>query len=190
MCRGVVDTDGRRGSPVTLAGWGHRGLVAAEQRAPLPGGSADGRGRRSSRSCATLETAHTGSVSARSSWCSGARACASVRRSRPPSPISTRHADRCLSAAARAASDARSGWTPGAWERVAGTRGSSARAASHRSAVLRHQRTHSGSSVRCRRRTPAAAAAARRRQAGVRRRFAPHQLRHAHAVRWPTRACR
>lgn len=27
-------------------------------------------------------------------------------------------------------------------------------------------------------------------KAGVRRRFAPHQLRHAHAVRWPGRACR
>ena len=28
------------------------------------------------------------------------------------------------------------------------------------------------------------------REAGVRRRFAPHQLRHAHAARWPARACR
>ena len=27
------------------------------------------------------------------------------------------------------------------------------------------------------------------RRAGVRRRFAPHQLRHAHALRWPARAC-
>jgi site-specific recombinase XerC len=26
--------------------------------------------------------------------------------------------------------------------------------------------------------------------AGIRRRFAPHQLRHARASRWPTRACR
>jgi site-specific recombinase XerC len=27
-------------------------------------------------------------------------------------------------------------------------------------------------------------------QAGIRRRFAPHQLGHAHAVEWPARACR
>jgi hypothetical protein len=40
--------------------------------------------------------------------------CASRRRSRSPSTISTSGADRCWSATARAAADARSAWTTGA----------------------------------------------------------------------------
>jgi site-specific recombinase XerD len=55
-----------------------------------------------------------------------------------------------------------------------------ARVATHRSPVLHHQRTHArtpmtASGVRAELRRTAA-------QAGVRRRFVPHQLRHAHAV--------
>ena len=102
-----------------------------------------------------------------------------MRRSRSPKQTSIGVADRCSSGEARAAAAARSAWTTGRGEQLAPwlnvrvelpvgplfcvvngpTRGRPWSAAAARS-ELRHVA----------------------RQAGVRRRFAPHQLRHAHAV--------
>jgi site-specific recombinase XerD len=56
----------------------------------------------------------------------------------------------------------------------------SAARAARRAAVLHHRRPHPRTALGQRRGPPRAARLAT--QAGVRRRFAPHQLRHAHAL--------
>ena len=66
-----------------------------------------------------------------------------------------------------------------AWEQLAAVAGRPSRAA-RRPAVLHRQRRHARARMVKHRRPRRAAP--RRPQAGVRRRFAPHQLRHAHAV--------
>ena len=80
--------------------------------------------------------------------------------------------------AARAAAAARSAWTTGAGNNC--SRGSQPARAPRRAAVLHHQRADARTALVDRRRAQRARAG--RRRAGVRRRFAPHQLRHAHAV--------
>ena len=102
-----------------------------------------------------------------------------MRRSRSPRPTSTRVAVRCWCGAARAAGAARSAWTigPGNSSRPGSTCALSCRSGPLFCVVNGATRGR-----------PWAAAAARTelrrvaREAGVRRRFAPHQLRHAHAV--------
>ena len=66
------------------------------------------------------------------------------------------------------------------WEQLRRGCTAAARAAG-RAAVLRHQRPHARPAVGRRGRSLRSCAALAR-EAGVRRRFAPHQLRHAHAV--------
>src|SRR5512132_1567866 len=95
------------------------------------------------------------------------------------SAISTRGGGRCSYATGRAAGVARSAWTPGAGSNC--SRGLSP-ALSYRSGrcsasstVRRADGPWSSAGVRVEFRRLAA-------EAGVRRRFAPHQLRHAHAV--------
>jgi integrase/recombinase XerD len=87
----------------------------------------------------------------------------------------TQGAGRCSCATARAAGGARSAWTPGLGTAVALAR--RARRAAGRPAVLHQRRAHPGPRVVERVELRQLAM-----QANVRRRFAPHQLRHAHAV--------
>jgi integrase/recombinase XerD len=109
----------------------------------------------------------------------GAPGCASRKRSRSPSTISITGADRCWSAAARAGAAARSTWTSGGGSSYG--RGWNARAELPVGPLFciidgpTRGRPWSGDAVRGGFRRLAV-------EAGVRRRFAPHQLRHAHAL--------
>jgi hypothetical protein len=111
--------------------------------------------------------------------CCGAPACASTKRSRSTRPTSTSVAARCSCGAARAAGAAKSAWTRGPGSNcmhgsLAGSGSRSARCCAS-SAVARADGR--GPAPRPARRFAGPATAA-----GVRRRFTPHQLRHAHAV--------
>jgi hypothetical protein len=151
-----------------------RRTSAAQQGAALSRRSANrGRDRRSDARGTRRPTA-TGSAV----WwsCSGAAACALPKRCRSASATSIPGAARCWCATARAVMPARSAWTPGGWEQLrpwlaarlefpvgplfcvidGPTRG----------------RLWSSANVRVEFRRLAA-------QVGIRRRFAPHQLRHA-----------
>ena len=105
--------------------------------------------------------------------------CASTRRSRSPSTTSTRVSERSWCVTARAAAAARSAWTAGP--------GSTCGPGSSCAWPCRSVRCCAWSRGRTRGR-PWASDAARAQlrrvasKAGVRRRFAPHQLRHAHAI--------
>ena len=109
-------------------------------------------------------------------WRAGLR---SRKRSRSPRPISTSDAARCSSAAARADAAARSAWTTGAGRNS--SPGSSCRLELPIGPLFcvingaTGGRPWATAAARAQLRRTAAAA-------GVRRRFAPHQLRHAHAV--------
>ena len=90
-----------------------------------------------------------------------------------------RAADRCWCGAARAAAAARSAWTTGPGSSCALARAAASNCRSDRCSASSTARRAAG------RGRPAAARSELRRvarEAGVRRRFAPHQLRHAHAV--------
>ena len=137
------------------------------------------RSRRSSPFCAPLATASTVGGSAASSSSSGARVCASTKRSRSAKRTSTAAAARCSFDTARAADAARWAWTNG-------RRNSSNRWLEVRLTLpVGPLFCVVNCPTRGRHWSSAAARAALRRtaaDAGVRRRFAPHQLRHAHAV--------
>ena len=151
---------------------------AAQQRASVPTGSAD-RGGDHRRDARCRRWSRRRQAARRDRSCSGAPGCGSARRSRSTRPTSTPTAARCSSATARAISAARSGWTTG--------RGHT----SNPGFELR--RTVPVGRLFCvvrgpTRGRPCAPAGIRAQlhhaavAAGVRRRFAPHQLRHAHAV--------
>ncbi len=116
-------------------------------------------------------------------WRAGLRiheALASVR------PILTVAGDRFWCGEARAAADARSEWTSGLGnnsDRGLTTARSSESGRCSASSPDRHADAWSNTAVRAQLRHVAA-------QAGVRSRFAPHQLRHAHAVEMAREACR
>ena len=173
----VLDAAGRRRSPATHARLPRR-ATAAQQGACVTRPTRR-RSRRSSRSCATpATTATAGALRALIVvlWRAGLRIqeALALSRARPrPAPRlgaraprqgrpppRGRHGRLGLGAAAAVARRAR---------RAAG-----------RAAVLRHRRPDPRAAVVERRGAQRAAPA--RRSRGVRRRFAPHQLRHAHAV--------
>ena len=134
---------------------------------------------KSSPSCETPAAGLTRRDCARSSWCCGARACASTRRSRSARRTSIRAAASLLVRRGKGGRRREVGMDDWAWEQLqpwliarvelpvgpllciatGPTRGRAGQPGAART-ELRH-------------------AAAR---AGARRRFAPHQLRHAHAV--------
>ncbi len=107
------------------------------------------------------------------------RAADPARRSRSPNLTLTRAAGRCWSAAARAGAAARSAWTTGPGKSC--NRGSICALELPVGPLFciitgpTRGRRWSTAAARAQLRRTAAAA-------GVRRRFAPHQLRHAHAV--------
>jgi site-specific recombinase XerD len=116
---------------------------------------------------------------ARSSSCSGAAGCASTRRSRSASTTSTRDAGRYWSATGKGGRRREIGMDEWGWEQLRPWL--SARAELPVGPLFcvvdgpTRGRPWSGAAVRSEFRRLAA-------QAGVRRRFAPHQLRHAHAL--------
>ena len=171
----LLDPAGRRRSPATLPGF-HAGHAPGNKGLRYPADPP-----KVEEIIAVMRTAGDGAHGRRLRGLivsCGAPGCGSRKRSRSPKAISISAAARCWSGAARAGAVARSAWTPGAGS--SSSRGSTAARAPGRSAALRHQRPDAR-----RRWSPAAARAELRRtaaSAGVRRRFAPHQLRHAHAV--------
>jgi hypothetical protein len=139
----ALDSAGRRHSPATMPGYhagrarlATKGCATPPTRQPWT---------RSLPSCATPHPTATATGCARSSSCSGAPGCASRKRSRSPSTIWTRGADRCSSATARAAAGARSAWTNGAGNSC--VPGSPLGRATCRAAVLHHRRPHSRATV-------------------------------------------
>jgi hypothetical protein len=104
--------------------------------------------------------------------------CASKRRSRSPSPSLTRGADRFWFVMEREGGDARSAWTSGAGSTCAP---GSARGPNFRSGRCSASSTAppAGDRGQAPRSAPSSAGWP---LTGVRRRFAPHQLRHAHAL--------
>jgi hypothetical protein len=116
---------------------------------------------------------------ARSSLCCGGPGCASTKRSRSARPISIRAAARCSCAAGSVVAGAKSAWTtgPGNSSSPGSTRASTSRSA--RCCAARPARPADERGQPAPHAPELRHAAAR---AGVRRRFAPHQLRHAHAV--------
>jgi len=114
-----------------------------------------------------------------SSSCSGGVGCASRRRSRWASATSIRGGGRCSCAKARVAVGARSAWTPGGWEQLSPWLGDRVELPVGPLFCIidgpTRGRPWSGAAVRTQFRRLAA-------RAGVRRRFAPPQLRHAHAL--------
>jgi hypothetical protein len=172
----LLDAAGRPRSPATLPGFhtvvrhGTKASATRLTRAPSP---------RSWPSCDTPGAACTRRGSVRSSSCCGAPGCASTKPSPSAKPTSIRAAARCSCGAARAVAAARSAWTTGpgssfspglrrAWT-YPSVRSSASLPGRH--AVVRGRPAPHGNELRH--------AAAR---ADVRRRFAPHQLRYAHAV--------
>jgi hypothetical protein len=162
-----LDAAGRPPCPASTPA-AHRARRASATRPTRP------LSRRSSPSCATPAGMSTGRGCARSSSCCGARGCASTKPSRSTKPTSTPGAAPCSCDTAKADVAARSAWTTGP--------GSNGSPGSPRAWTCRSVRCCASRAAR-----PAAApgrtelrqAAVR---AGVRCRFAPHQLRHAHAV--------
>jgi hypothetical protein len=104
---------------------------------------------------------------------------ASKKRSRSPKPIWIIAAARCYSVAARADAAARSEWTPGAGKNCSPGSSCGSNCPSGRSSA---SSTVPPAAERGRARPPARTCAGPAAAAGVRRRFAPHQFRHAHAV--------
>ena len=168
----AVDAHRRRCRATTWSGTQEQGHAISPPTRPASGGDhrGDARGWRWRARTARLE---------RSSPCSGAPGFGSPRRSHSPSPTSIRDAGRCSCATARATSAARPEWTTGA--------SSTSHDGSQRRVELpvgplfcvidgsTRGRAWSATAVRAELRRLAV-------DAGVRRRFAPHQLRHAHAV--------
>ena len=170
----LLDAAGRRRSPATMPDSTPAARRATRASATRP---TRRRSRRSSRSCAPPATASTAGGCAALIvvlWRAGLRIHEALALAEPDLDAA---AARCSSAAARAAAAARSAWTTGrgsSW-----SRGSTVRArAAGRAAVLRHQRPDPRTAVVDRRRARRAPPTSRA-HAGVRRRFAPHQLRHA-----------
>ena len=177
MSERLLDAAGRRRSPATLPGF-HAGRPPRNKGMRYPADPPTRRGdrrrharRRRERPRAAPACPDRRAVARRTADQRGARA----RRE----PISTRAAARCWCAAARAVAAARSAWTTGP--------GSSSQPWLTARLELpvgplfcvisgpTRGRRWSISAARAQLRDTAAAA-------GVRRRFAPHQLRHAHAV--------
>ena len=176
MTESLIDAAGRRRSPATMPGF-NVGRAPRNKGVRYP---ADPPAIEEIVAVmrAAVDTAHGCRLRALI-VVSGEPGSASMRRSHSARRTSTGAVDRCSSDAARAAVGARSAWTSGAWEHLqpwldvrlelpvgplfcvinGPTRG----------------RTWSSTAARADLRRTAA-------QAGVRRRFAPHQLRHAHAV--------
>jgi hypothetical protein len=169
----LLDRAGRRRSPATTSTFRRRPTKAFDTRPTRR------RSRRSSRRCALPETVPRVSGCAAWSSCSGARDCGSAKRWPSTRPTSTPTVVLCSFDTGRAISAARSGWTAG--------RG---RTSAHGSSFAPISRSGACSVwVRGRTRGRPCAPAGVRKQlhvtavaADVRRRFAPHQLRHADAV--------
>jgi hypothetical protein len=112
------------------------------------------------------------------SWCCGVPACASTKRPRSTRPTSTIAAARCSFGAVRAAGAAKSASTRGWQQRRPWLTGRLELPVGPLFCVINGRtrgRPWSSAAARAELRRTAAAA-------GVRRRFAPHQLRHAHAI--------
>jgi hypothetical protein len=168
-----LDAAGRRRSPATMPGF-HAGAGPATTASAIR--PIHRRSRRSSRSCGPRATRLTAAGCADSSWCSGVQGFASTKRSPSTNQISTPAGLHWSFAAAGAGDAARSAWTSGGTFWPGANCASSCRSARcSASSAVRHAGDTGRPAVRADLRRTAAAA-------GVGRRFAPHQLRHAHAV--------
>ena len=173
---GLVDITGRVRSPAATPGhWA--GYAPPNKGGALPGRSADGRGDH-----LVMREAGRGQYGDRLRGLIamlGVPGCGSARALALTETDLDRRPGRCWCARARAESDGWSGWTSGAGSNVARwtEHGSSYRSArcSASSPGRREARAGQPPPREVQRRRLAA-------EAGVRRRFAPHQLRHAHAV--------
>jgi hypothetical protein len=167
----LLDAAGRRRSPATMPGF-HAGRPPRNKNVAIPP-------TLPSLSCVPPATGRTVIGCAAGSSCSGAPAYASRKRWHSASQTLTRVAARCSCGAARVGDVARSAWTTGP--------GSSSVSGSSRASSCPSARCFASSTARraaARGQAPPPAQRLRRTAAlgGVRRRFAPHQLRHAHAV--------
>jgi hypothetical protein len=171
----LLDAAGRPRSPATPPGY-HAGR-SPRNKGPAPPGRPAHR-RRDRRRDAPRRHRHPRRPPAGAHRRAVARGCASTKPSRSARATSIRAAARCSCAAARAAGVARSAWMTGLGARPALAR--SARRAAGRSIAVHRHRPDPRARVVPRRGAHRGAPGAER--AGVRRRFAPHQLRHAHAV--------